>query len=666
MGMVTVDPDMLDTLAGSCEQKAKDAIPRLKRRAGDLSAQDKVSGLAALTSYLTDTARDLRNKAHGLRNPGTDPFASLAAFGLPTGFDPDAPAVTGLKNDLAALQAAHQNDSPTARAQAVKDWFATLTPLQQAELADTEPDIVGNLDGVPPTVRYAANRIGIQREYGAELSYFGTLAPDDPAYKRTKARVDTLRGFLNPREQTYFDPTTKKLTTREIPRQFLVFDPAFGSVADPKATPYPDGRVAEVVGDLQTADNVAFRIPGITNRLDNFNSFGNGAYNLVQDPNQRGAERTDTAVVSWLGYDTPEIGDSVDPAKAVTGGKALADFRAGISVDLRPGATTDVFAHSYGTLVTSKALQDGMHVKNVVFMGSPGLGPNINAVADFHMPGTNFYAMRAPKDLVSYTQGLGNDPADFSDITRLGTTGADGHSMYYDDGTGSLANLQKILFGDPKTVTVTHTTLDDEMTGAAEVRELVAFLHARVPPDVVVKMGGDLDPIVQDILSGRTSWFNALGPVNAVLNKYNLLDKVTPNDLRGEIVSLAGDIAYKQAYKKAIGSHVPDLVAKSMAETARFTTAGAGYAVTTPVVKALEFDRLQNNVRQLFGREKQDGSRILGDGREAFDDLTSGDFVGVARDTGDALDATVDAGKTVISKGKDIVTSTVDFLNPFG
>ena len=666
MGMVTVDPDMLDTLAGSCERQAKDAIPRLKRRAGDLSAQDLIPGLGALTTYLTDTARDLRNKAHGLRNPGTDPFASLAAFGLPTGFDPNAPAVTALENELAALQASHTNDSPTARAQAVKDWFATLAPVQQAELADTEPDVVGNLDGVPPTVRYAANRITVQREYASELAYFGTLAPDDPAYKRTRARVDTLRGFLNPREQTFFDPGTKKLTTREIPRQFLVFDPDFGSVADPKETPYPDGRVAEVVGDLGTAGHVAFRITGITNRLDNFDGFANGAYNLVQDPNQRGAERTDTAVVSWLGYDTPELGDSVDPAKAVTGGKALADFRSGISVDLEPGATTDVFAHSYGTLVTSKALQDGMHVDNVVLMGSPGLGPNIDSVADFHMPGTRFYAMRAPEDLVSYTQGLGNDPADFSDITRLGTTGADGHSMYYDDGTGSLANLQKVLFGDPRTVTVTHTTLDDEMTGAAEVRELVGFLHAKVPPGVVVKMGGDLDPILQDLMSGRISWPKALGPVNAVLDRYNLLDEVTPADLRGEIVGLAGDIAYKQAYKKAIGSHLPEALAKSLAETARWTSVSAGYAVTAPLVKVLEFDRLQNDARQLAGREERDAGRILGDGRDTFDDLTSGNFGGAASDTADALDATVDAGKTVLSKGKDVVTSTVDFLNPFG
>lgn len=656
---------MLDRLAESCEGKVQNDIPRVLKRAEELSASDKVSGLKPLRSYLIDLARDLRAKSNGIRNPSADPFASLKAFGLPAGFDVNSPDVGRLKTDLANLLAAHQGDTPAARAQAVKDYFATLTPLQQAELADAEPAVVGNLDGVPPTVRFAANRISIQQEYERELAYYKTLQPDDPAYKRTGARVDTLRSFLNPREQKFVDPHTNKTATREIPRQFLVFDPASGSVADPKATPYPDGRVAEVVGNLSTASNVAFRIPGITNRLENFNGFGNGGYNLAQDQTT-GIEQPDTAVVSWLGYDTPEIGDSVDPSKAVAGGQQLADFMAGISVNLKPDATKDVFAHSYGTLCTSKALQDGMHVDNVVFMGSPGLGPTINSVADFHMPGTHFYAMRAPKDPVSYTQGLGNDPADFPDITRLGTNGSTGHSQYYNQSTDSLGNLQKILFGDSKGLTFTHTTLDEEMTGAAEIRELVSFLHSKVPPDVVTRMGGDLDPIVQDILAGRTSYIKALGPINKVLNKYNMLDRVPPKDLRNELVGLVGDLAYKQTYKAAKAKGVPDIVAAGLANTAKFTAQGAAFAVSIPVVKALDLDRLQNNVRQLFGGVTHDAGRIADDGADAWNNITSGDFSGLAHDAGDAVDAVDDAGKTVVDKGKNIVKSTADFLNPFG
>ncbi|WP_433892035.1 alpha/beta hydrolase [Streptomyces sp. CA-111067] len=662
MGMLTVDPDMLDSLAGSCEEKVKSGIPDLLRRAQELSAADKVAVLKQLRTYLVDTARDLRNKAHGLRNPPTDPFSSLSTFGLPTGFDVGSPAVAGLKTDFAQFMAAHKADSPAARAQAVKDYFATLTPLQQAELAESDPNLVGNTDGVPPTVRFAANRIGIQQEYATELAYLKTLDPADTTYQRTKQRVDTLRGFLVPRERKYRDPDTKKIITREIPRQFLVFDPAFGSVADPKATPFQDGRVAEVVGDLETAKNVAFRVPGIRNRLDNFDGFGSGGYNLAQTHGSDGAERTDTAVVSWMGYDTPEIGDSVDPAKAVTGGKELADFTAGISVDLAPGASFDVFAHSYGTLVTSKALQDGMHPDNVTFMGSPGLGPNINSVADFHLNGTHFYAMRAPGDPVSYTQGLGNDPADFPDITRLGTTGSTGHSQYWNTDTDSLTNMQKILFGDPTKVTLTHTSLDEEMTGAAELRDLVGFLEKRVPPDVVAKMGADLDPILQNALAKRTSFTDELGPLNAVLNKYNMLDRVTPKALQGELVKLSAQLAYRTAYKKAISEHLSPALSRQLAEAAMFTAFATAEVVTLPVVKALELDRLQNNVRQLFDHENKDVARVSIDGVKAWNDVKSGDVMGFGHDAKDAAKTVGDAGRTAVKKGAGIVKSAGDFL----
>ncbi|UYM24139.1 alpha/beta hydrolase family protein [Streptomyces albus] len=140
---------------------------------------------------------------------------------------------------------------------------------------------------------------------------------------------------------------------------------------------------------------MAFRVPGITNRLDNFQSFADGGVDLLVDGD--GAERPDGAVISWLGYDTPEQGDSVDPAKAEVGGRELRAFRRGIGVSLRPDAKVGIFAHSYGTLVTSKALQEGMDdVDKVVFMGSPGLGPNIRSIKDFQMPNTRFFAMRAP------------------------------------------------------------------------------------------------------------------------------------------------------------------------------------------------------------------------------------------------------------------------------
>ncbi|MFD9307492.1 alpha/beta hydrolase [Streptomyces sp. NPDC060048] len=639
MAMVFADPEMLDRLAKSLDSKAG-AIPQLKSRASALEAGGHVAGLPAIASWLGDTAKDLRRRAGIMRSPSESPFETLAAFGLPPGVPGEPDAGKKLQADLKALLAEQKNGTPQQRAQAVKDYFATLSPAQQAALATADPLLVGNLDGVPVNVRFAANRLTIQSEYTKEAAYLATLKPTDAAYKRTKERVDTLRSFMNPRIKTVLDPNTGEKMKVEVPRQFLVFDPHFGSTADAKASPFPDGRIAEVVGDLENADNVAFRVPGITNRLDNFNGFSSGGYQLVTDEN--GVEQPGSAVVSWLGYDTPELGDSVDPAKAFEGGASLNAFRQGISVNLKPNAGLDIFAHSYGTLVTSKALQAGLtNVDNVTFMGSPGLGPNINSVADFKMPNTKFFAMRAPGDWVSYTQGHGNDPADFKDITRLGTDGASGHSQYYDPKTGSLANMQRIFFGgDAKPMTFTHTSLDDEQIGAAEAREMVGFLHGKIPPDVVVKMGGDLDAAVQAHFAGRMGVKELLLEVHSVLGKHNMWDRVPPDELFGKINDLAGNVAYKETYKAAKDKGAPDFVAAAAGKAAEIASEKLLHVTTWPVVKLLEVDRIANDVNQfgdiidkgaheVGGHVKELGTELGKDGAQIYNDtkdLTGGLF----------------------------------------
>ncbi|MFG2999294.1 alpha/beta hydrolase [Streptomyces sp. NPDC048340] len=654
MAMVFADPEMLDRLAKSLDSKAG-AIPQLKSRASTLDAGGLVAGLPAIASWLGDTAKDLRRRAGILRSPSESPFDTLAAFGLPPGVAGDPNAGKKLQTDLKALLEEQKNGTPQQRAQAVKDYFAKLSPAQQAALAAEDPLLVGNLDGVPVNVRFAANRLTIQAEYTKEAAYLATLKPTDGAYKRTKERVDTLRSFMNPRVKTVLDPNTGQKIKVEVPRQFLVFDPNFGSTADPKSSPFPDGRIAEVVGDLENADNVAFRVPGITNRLDNFNGFSSGGYQLVADEN--GVEQPGTAVVSWLGYDTPELGDSVDPAKAFAGGAALNAFRQGISVNLKPNAGLDIFAHSYGTLVTSKALQAGLtNVDNVTFMGSPGLGPNINSVADFKMPNTKFFAMRAPGDWVSYTQGHGKDPADFKDITRLATDGASGHSQYYDGKTGSLANMQRIFFGgDAKPLTFTHTSLDDEQIGAAEAREMVGFLHSKVPPEIVVKMGGDLDAAVQAHFAGRTGVKDLLLEVHSVLGKYNMLDRVPPDEMFGKINDLAGNVAYKQTYKAVKDKGAPDFVAAAAGKAAELASEKLLGAVTWPVVKLLEVDRIANDAKQ-FGEIIDRGTAEIGGHVRELGTELGREGAQIYNDTKELSEGLFkDGGKVVLELGDTVI-----------
>lgn len=130
----------------------------------------------------------------------------------------------GLKKVLAKYETA----VPEARARAVKDYVEGLTPEQQAALVVADPATVGNLDGVPPPLRFAANRISIQRQYEKEKRLLEGVPQDSPAFKRSRDRVLALQRFLSPRRQKTKDPKTGEVAYREIPRQFLVFEPDAG------------------------------------------------------------------------------------------------------------------------------------------------------------------------------------------------------------------------------------------------------------------------------------------------------------------------------------------------------------------------------------------------------------------------------------------------------
>ncbi|WP_405743796.1 alpha/beta hydrolase family protein [Streptomyces sp. NBC_01525] len=623
MVMVLADPEMLDRLAKSMDRKAGE-IPRLKARANTLQAGGEVSGLTALAAWLGVTARELRSRARTLRSPSESRFDSLGAFDLPDTLARQGKG-RGPAAELKKILDAHK-DGPGAhrgvdvaerRAQAVKKYFSGLSRAEQAALAAADPELVGNLDGVPSEIRFAANRMEIQEAFNEESAYLKDLAKDDPRYLRTKKRVDTLRRFMSPRVMEKKDPGGRRVTV-EVPRQFLVFDAHYGTVGDPKSASFADGRVAEVVGDLENAKKVLLRVPGVTSRLDGFDEFAQGGYDLVRAGYGK-VEDPDTAVISWQGYDAPEYGDSLDPEKAVAGGKDLAEFRSGISVNLRKDARVDIFAHSYGTLVTAKAIQSGLkNVDNIVFMGSPGLGPGINSVADLHMPGTKFYAMRAPEDFVSYTEGHGKDPADFKGITRLATDRSHRHSEYYKEDSESMNNLQRILFGDTEALTFEHATLDEEMMGAQELRMLVAFLRAKVPPDVANKMGRDLDPILQNKISGRAGMTDLIGPIQGVLDKYHMLDRVTPQELQKELVALSGSLTYKQTCKAVEGKGAPAWVARAAGGSAMLAATKLLDPASHLVAKGMELERLMNDVGDLFSGDSllADGVRTVG---AAFD-----------------------------------------------
>ncbi|NRQ35034.1 hypothetical protein HII36_24890 [Nonomuraea sp. NN258] len=542
-GFVGGDPDLMRALeqqlttAGRDWEDAAETLSHLLAIVALTTAPAQTIGQAG--RWLTGQRGDVARRREDLLRRTTQTAAtSLASFGLPTPSGVSTARGKELENGLNEVLKRTKDASAEVRARAVRDYFKTLSSAERSWLAVNRPDRIGNLDGVPVKLRYAANRIRIGKTLTEEQAKLAAMSKTDPNYARQQKRVSALQSFLASRPRKTLDPRTGKTIDAKVPRQFLMFDPA------------GDGRIAEVLGDLENVEHVGIRVPGAGNRLDNFNGFSDEGENLIKDP-KTGLFDQRAAVVNWLGYDPPGVADAVDPGNAFTGGQYLADFRAGIGTSLKPAARVNLFSHSYGTLVTSKALQKGAKFDTVTFMGSPGLGSNINSVADFRLPpGIKVYDLRAAGDWVSYTQGHGKDPADFPDITRLNADGSSGHSEYYLPDTSSLENLKAILFNRPDRLTFSNTTLDEEQAGAEESRQFIAWMKSQVPAEKVPRLGAELEPIIQEVLSGRVDspadWAEIARRAEAVFIKHGINDDVTMTELDSELSKLAHQVGEKQ------------------------------------------------------------------------------------------------------------------------
>ena len=285
---------------------------------------------------------------------------------------------------------------------AVAAFFKGLDPDVADALAHERPELVGNLDGAPIPLRYAANAEAIDREI-ARLRADG-VSDDDP-------RLRKLRELDDPN------------------RHFLLFDPA------------GDGRAAEVFGDLTTARHVAVVVPGMNNDLDNFT--GGDAERVQHQASQFDPDQV--ATIQWLGYDTPEGATALGTGAAEPGAEALPQFVEGIRAQRSERLHWTVIGHSYGSLVTGMAESgQGLDVDETVLVGSPGVG--VEHASD--LGDGNVWVGLADWDLVGYSGWFGPNPHDKGfGATRFHTGDISGHSSYFNEGSESLRNIGLITAG---------------------------------------------------------------------------------------------------------------------------------------------------------------------------------------------------------------------------
>lgn len=278
----------------------------------------------------------------------------------------------------------------------VAEYFDRLTPADEKTLAGRYPQIVGNLDGAPTALRYAANQ----------------------------ARYPQSAG-----------------------RQILAFDDR------------GDGRIVEVLGDLDAATRVVILVPGVDVDRADFDTGHGGvirrapAWQARQLAGQiNGVDPGGpVAVVAWLGYDPPEgvRRDALREDRAAAGALALDTFVDGLVLK-RPGLAVTIVGHSYGSTVAGLAAPRlSRQVTDIVSLGSPGMG--VSHRSELHS-GARVWACTAPDDWIRRVPGVrvlglghGRSPADPAfGALPLPCTDVHGHDGYFVPGTRALPALAAV------------------------------------------------------------------------------------------------------------------------------------------------------------------------------------------------------------------------------
>jgi hypothetical protein len=242
--------------------------------------------------------------------------------------------------------------------------------------------------------------------------------------------------------------TTSCPTARSRPTDSPTSPPSATHSRSPTRTSYlekPDDPAqmipaATSVGDPFTADHTSVTVPGVsgTTRGTIAGMTGEAAElrNEARQVAQQEGMSQNIATVAWAGYQPPpNLGDPsmLTDDLAQAGAPKLTSFLHDLDAgSTNPNHTTALFGHSYGSLTSGIALQDGAskYVDNAVLYGSPGF--QADTPAELGMNDDNFFLLSARDDPINTIgtlapyHGWGSDPNDI--IDEDGISGSDSNT----------------------------------------------------------------------------------------------------------------------------------------------------------------------------------------------------------------------------------------------
>lgn len=425
------------------------------------------------TTQLSDRLADLLRRAEQL---DTTLAAALQQAAAETIDDGTGTTLAGAAEHVLGVRAPSPPPPGTPPEQ-VAAWWNSLTSAQHEQLLLDNPAGIGNLDGIPATIRDEANQARLP----------GETARIDAAITDTQTRLDALTaqqaqhpvrfGEYSP-ERVALDHHLADLRDQRdsltIVADTLAADPANRHLLLLDVDGGAEPHAAVAVGDVDTADHVAVYTPGLaTTVADSLPGATNDLAALRENSLAQldratppGQPTPTVATVAWLGYDFPEFDTLASPDQSVAldtsaqaGGHDLARFLDGITAT-RPDNDPHLTAlgHSYGSTTTGFALHEAHGVDDAVVFGSPGI--TTDNPAELNVPPGHLGLIEARDDVVADLGAFGSDPNHLPGITNLSAEAATapdgtplaevtGHEHYLAPGSTSQYNLGATVAGLP-------------------------------------------------------------------------------------------------------------------------------------------------------------------------------------------------------------------------
>ena len=333
------------------------------------------------TQYgLLATERAAADNTALLSLTGTTPRGGLAAWstaGGPVTVTLDQLS-TMTETDIATLLATHPElvdqllTSQTPEQTAA--WWATLTPDQQHALVLGGAALSGALDGLPPNIRVAANRVNAAKQLADLEGREFTIDVNAPPTVSTR--------FVDPNLINYL----RRAVAGDV--QLYLWQP-------------DKGAVIEMSGDPRTAKSALFVLPGTNASINEFTStnpttgFANWQVDRAQPPGSVVAFTVLTGPMPYLTTNPVDLWSNGPQNNAFASARApeVAAFEKGIFAGM-PDTPTVSYEHSYSTAVGSEAERYG---------GTPTvrvLAAGVGAMNGYEPDDTiTRYAIQAPNDV---------------------------------------------------------------------------------------------------------------------------------------------------------------------------------------------------------------------------------------------------------------------------